>query len=70
MNKERVGCNGCEAVSTQNEGGEGVPASRNNKLEVTRHSRFARIATTKRTDEAIASLFTLNPKASDTTAES
>ncbi len=26
MNKERVGCNGCEMVSTQNEGGEGVPA--------------------------------------------
>ena len=27
MNKERVGCNGCEAVSTQNEGGEGIPPS-------------------------------------------
>jgi len=51
-------------------GGEGVLAFHNNKLEVAHHSRFARIATTKRTDEAIASLFTLNPKASDTTAES
>lgn len=38
MNKERVGCNGCEAVSTQNEGGEEVLASRNNKLEGIRHS--------------------------------
>ena len=48
--------------------GEKVLASRNNKLEGIRHSRLTRIRTAKGTNEEIASLLTLNPKASDTTA--
>ncbi len=48
--------------------GEGVLVSRNNKLEVARHSRLTRIRTAKGTnEEEIASLVTLNPKTSDTT---